>query len=469
MSLSYALGSALTGLDVASRRAGVVSENVAGAGRPGFGRRTLELRPASPHLPGVRTTVLRQEDAAAVALRRDAESQLGASRDPIAFWRTIEVALGEPGDGSGLSDRLAAFEARLIEASAQPASEARLSAAIDAASHFADGVRATSDAIVTARRQAEGDIVATVDRLNDDLLAIADLNARIASVDAAGAATARLQDQRSLLVDGIAEIVDIRVLPRASGAVALISAGGHVLLDGHAAEIGFDPAVDVTPDRTIGAGLRGLSINGRPLPGDGISGLGDGRLSGLFALRDVEAPRAQGEIDAFAAEVVARFSGPDADPSLAPGMPGLFETDPGPGAAGAFSVRSSVSAEPWRLRDGVAATSADPVAGGEVLARLLTRLSDVSMPVGGTLGNRPRNLSGLASDLTSRASRALGDHQGAATRATALRDAAAAREREGGVDIDEEMRRLIEIEQSYAAAARVVETVGDMMDRLTRI
>ena len=469
MSLTYALGSALSGLDVASRRAGVVSENVAGAGRPGFGRRTLEIRPASPHLPGVRTTVLRHEDAAAVALRRAAESQLGASRDPIAFWRNIEAALGEPGDGSGLFDRLASFEARLIEASAQPVSEARLSAAVDAASRFADGIRATSNAIVTARREAEGDIAATVDRLNDDLQAIADLNARIASIDAVGAATARLQDQRSLLVDGVTEVVDIRVLPRASGAVALISAGGHVLLDGRAAEISFDPAVDVTPNRAIGAGLRGLAIDGRPLPGDGVSGLGGGRLSGLFALRDVEAPRAQAEIDAFAAEVVARFSGPNADPSLAPGMPGIFEADPGPGAAGTFSVTSSVSVEPWRLRDGVAATVADPVADGEVLARLLKRLSDVSTPAGGALGNRPRSLSGLTSDLTSRASRTLSDHQGAAMRATALRDAAAARERESGVDIDEEMRRLIEIEQSYAAAARVVETVGDMMDRLTRI
>ena len=52
---------------------------------------------------------------------------------------------------------------------------------------------------------------------------------------------------------------------------------------------------------------------------------------------------------------------------------------------------------------------------------------------------------------------------------TAQRDALRVAEKEGGVDSDAELQKLMLIEQSYAANARVIETVGKLIDTLMRI
>ena len=53
----------------------------------------------------------------------------------------------------------------------------------------------------------------------------------------------------------------------------------------------------------------------------------------------------------------------------------------------------------------------------------------------------------------------------AAAQSAALREEELAR----GVDTDAEMQKLLLIEQSYAANAKVIETVGELFDILQRI
>ena len=53
----------------------------------------------------------------------------------------------------------------------------------------------------------------------------------------------------------------------------------------------------------------------------------------------------------------------------------------------------------------------------------------------------------------------------ASVRTTALQAA----EREAGVDSDDQLQRLLLIEQAYAANARVIQAVDDMLDSLLRI
>jgi len=55
---------------------------------------------------------------------------------------------------------------------------------------------------------------------------------------------------------------------------------------------------------------------------------------------------------------------------------------------------------------------------------------------------------------------------GAITRANLLGDAEIKAQ---GVDTDFELQNMLLIEQSYAANARVIQTVGDMIDRLLQL
>jgi len=475
MSLTSALSSALTGLQVSSRRAQVVSQNVANAGRDGYGARELEVTPISPKIPGLRTSIVRTEDAAAMSLRREAHGQATMAGDAAGLWGGVERVLGVPGDAEGLAGRVAAFEARLIEASSNPSSTVSLDAVRDAAARIVDTFNDASGSIRAARQGAEDGIVAEVDALNDSLATIAELNGQIAKQGAIGGDTAALEDQRSLAIDRVASSVRVEILQRDFGAVAIVSHDGQILLDGRPAEITFAPAVQVTPDRTVGAGLGTIEVNGRPVSTDGGPGsLGGGRLAGLFEARDIAGPEAQDGLDALAEEFIARFSAPGADPTLAPGDPGLFTAaGTGPGTASRLSLNPLVAAsganETWRIRDGLGAAAPAPTASvGNLNAHLFT-MQDRQAPADPILGTAPRDITGLVLAATSEVSASAGRYRDIQDRATIRLAAAQEQVAASGVDIDEQMRRLIEIEQSYAAAARVTEAVGDMMDRLTRI
>ena len=473
MSLSSALSGALSGLQVASRRAATVSDNVAGAGQPGYGRRTVETTPIAPGIPGMRSTVVRHEDAVALALHREAAGAAGGAGVAQAFWSDLDAALGDPDDPAGLAAALHAMEGALVDAAAQPASAERLRAVAEAVERVAGKIAGTAEAVADRRQGAEDRIVAEVAQLNEDLEAVAGLNTRIAKLGAGGAATAALEDQRSVVLSRISGAVAIEVLPRDFGAVAVISKGGQVLLDGGARPVSFEPAPQVLPHLRNGAGLNGLEVRGHPAPADGGHGhMGGGRLAALFALRDGDAVAAQDQLDGLAGELVARFSDPAAVGPLGAGEGGLFVDreagavpPPEPeGLAARLAINPLVaSGDPsghWRLRDGLgAAATPDPATPPGLLHGILDAFA----------ARDPRDVPAMAADLKSAWSAQRGRADGAVARAGAAAAAAEERAAASGVDIDAEMRRLIEIEQHYAASARVMSVAGEMMDRLTRI
>ena len=75
------------------------------------------------------------------------------------------------------------------------------------------------------------------------------------------------------------------------------------------------------------------------------------------------------------------------------------------------------------------------------------------------------HLQDLVSDVAANRVRSDVRSDASATRLSNLRQSAAA----DGVNTDQELQRLIELEKSYAANARVVQVVDDMLSELLRI
>jgi flagellar hook-associated protein 1 FlgK len=224
--------------------------------------------------------------------------------------------------------------------------------------------------------------------------------------------------------------------------------------------------------------LSGLTVNGQPLTTSPAGGrLGEGRLSALFDLRDRAAPEAQANLDAIARDLIERVTDPATDPTLAAGAPGLF-TDRGAafdpldevGLAGRIQLNTLVQPEAggalWRLRDGLGAAAAGPGGFAERLTALAASLASARPQSSGGLSPGARTLSGLVSDIASAQSvQRLGAEASTAfatSRSETLRSALL----EGGVDTDQEMQNLLLIEQAYAANARVIQSVDDMINIL---
>jgi flagellar hook-associated protein 1 len=485
MSISGALSSSLSGLTAAARAAEVVSSNIANARTEGYGRREVQLsaRSVGGTGQGVQVDgVRRMVDLVLLTDRRIAQSG-SADRDLQArFFATMESAIGTPETEGSLGGRIASLEQSLIAAAARPDSEARLTSVRDALVTVTQKIGAAATAVQDARAQADRDIATTVDDINTTLANVAGLNAKIQSLSAGGRDASALIDQRQQMIDRIATAIPLREVPRNNGTVALFTTGGAVLLDGTVARLDFTPVGTVVPEMTLASGaLSGLTINGRPVATAGESSqIAGGKLSGLFAVRDDLAPRAQAQLDAVARDLVERFADPAVDPTLAPGAPGLL-TDGGNAflAANEVGLAQRLKINPtvdpvqggaiWRLRDGVGATVPGSPGESGLIRALSGALTAPREPASGGFMAGTRSFSALSGDLISTVSQSRVQRASEASFASAQLNALKELELQDGVDTDQELQSLLQIEQSYAANAKVMQAVDSMIKSLLGI
>ena len=485
MSVTSALAGALSGLSATSRQAEILSSNVANATTPGYARRQVSLGSAvlAGHGQGVQVLgVTRDVDKQLLGERRLAQASGGDRDARAAFLARMEQALGTPDSAGSLAARLAAFDQALVEAAGRPDSQARLTGIATTAKSLAEGLASATRDIQSARATADRQIGDQVGRLNSTLAQLQDLNVELRSFTGAGRDISALLDKRQQLVDQISSIIPVREISRDLDQIALVTAGGATLLDGSAAIIGFSPTHTITPEMTqASGGLSGITINGRPYDTAGsASPILGGSLGALFAVRDDLAVSAQGKLDAVARDLVERFASPAVDPTLAPGVPGLF-TDAGAafdpldeaGLAGRLSLNAA--ADPaqggalFRLRDGLEAVTEGPPGNGTLITALHAALTG-ARPLSSTgFAAGSRSFATLTGDLMSDASAlrlsAQSEQSFAAAKLTALTDL----EAQNGIDTDQEMQDLLVIEKNYAANAKVIQAVADMIDTLIRL
>lgn len=471
MSLSQSLSNALSGLTAASRMAEVVSANLANALTDGYGRRAVALsaRTTGTQGAGVRIDgIARIVDRGVLADRRAAGAALsGRSLTTEALVR-VETAIGAAGSDDSLAARLAALELALTAAGADPASDIALGRVKDRLGGLAAGLNDAAAAIQAERLAADQRIAGDIDLLNRSLAALEGLNGDIATATRSGHDASALMDQRQQVVDRIAAIVPVREIDRGAGQVALVTTGGEILIDGPARRYGFAGVGTMTADMSLESGaLSGLLRDGQPVDAaQGIGLLGGGTLGAAMTLRDQTLPAQAAALDTIAADLIDRLAG--ADPTLAPGAPGLL-TDAGQprdpltttGLAGRIALNAAI--DPARggslsaLRDGLGATLAGPVGDSRQIDAWLSALQagsgahDRIAALTGGIGNDRL----LAEEAETRAS----------ARWSALRETELA----GGVDSDHELQMLLRIEQAYAANARVMSVIDGLMDTLLEI
>ncbi len=483
MSLNTAFGNALSGLAATSRRAEVVSANLANALTDGYGRRSLDVSAASigGTGAGVRIDgVSRHVDRGLLAERRGAETLAERRSALLDGLTSLEAAFGSTEEGTSLSARIAAFEGALVSLSADPSSEPRQAQALDRLDAAAAALRGSATAVQRQRAEADGSIARMVEGLNADLQGIERLNKDIVVARVRGADAAGLLDQRQVLIDRVATLVPVREMDRGQGTVALITPAGATLLDGRAAWVDFAASPTITAGMTLAGGaLGGLTIDGAPAGPAGTGGAGrlaGGALGAAFELRDATLPAAAESLDALARDLIERLEAPTADPTRGAG-PGLL-TDggaalaaaPAPGLASRLQVNAAVDPDRggalWRLRDGVGAAAPGPAGEGAQVVRWLDALAAPrALAAGGRAGG--------AADLAAGAEAGIGAARLAAEEEAAFASArwSSFREAElaGGVDSDREMQDLLRVEQAYAANAKVIEALDAMTRTLLEI
>lgn len=482
MSLSVALSAALTGLSAAQRGTQTVAGNVANAATPGYGARRLDLAVADVGA-GVRVTgEARLVDPALLADRRLGDAAAGQAGTAAELLSRALSLLGDPGTDDGLSARVGDLEAAFIAAASRPDDQARLAALLDAAQGLAGALKAAGDGVQDLRADADAEIAAAVDRLNAGLAEVDALNDAIRRGGSASQGVNGLIDQRQAAIDRIADLVPVRVLPRDAGGVALYTPDGLALLETAPVRFEFSPTATITADMTLASGaLSSVTRDGLPISTDGrATSLSGGRIAALFAFRDGAAQALQTDLDALAQDLIARFEDPTLDPTLVAGDAGVFTDGGGAldlldtvGLASRIGVNAAVDPAAggalWRLRDGIGAAAPGPIADSALLTALSDRLTEVRTPPATAALSRAAGFGDQTGDVAAYLATALIRAEQTASFTAARTEALTDAERANGVDTDQELQKLLLLEQAYAANARVIRTVDEMLDLLAEI
>ncbi|MEM9989304.1 MAG: flagellar hook-associated protein FlgK [Pseudomonadota bacterium] len=475
MTFNLALSNAISGMNVATTSIQVRSNNIANALNENYARRDVDL--ASSPLGGVRVvSISRDTNAFLQRDRLSADAQSAEAGVRSQALDSINRVFGEPGDDQGLFATLSRFEVALDDLATAPESASYQQAAVTRAQDLSATFNRIGDAVTDIRTDADRDIAATVKEVNTALEALASLN-KTAHRDIANGLSDAVE-QREALVNTIGDALDIRVIDEGRGQIRILTAEGVTLLNASGAKpLEFTAGGVVSPEKTLAGGqLSGLSVNGVTLtPDGGAQAIKTGRLAGLFAVRDDIGVDFGNRIDALAEDLVSRFSDPAVDPTIPVGGEGLFLSNgTGAGAAARISVNSVVDpkqgGELWRIRDGVGAVTPGPSADAGVTTGLQAAIDEARVLT--TTTDSPSALTLV--ETTAAFSSVIGtekiavDSIAAAKAATAqgLRDEELAAT---GVNTDQELQSLLLIEQAYAANARVVQVVSDMMARLLEI
>jgi flagellar hook-associated protein 1 len=482
MSISASLSNALSGLTASARAAELVSSNVANATNPSYARRELQLGARVVGDGGQGVSVLgvdRIVDRSLLSDRRMAAAAAASQETLVRFQASFEAVIGSSSTAGSLTDRLAMFESAIVEAASRPDSEARLANVNSMLRQLTEGFSAASEQIQQARLRADNGIASDVSRLNDALKRIQDLNVLIRAAKANGNDASALMDQRQQTVDLISEIVPIREVQRDNDQIALITSGGAILLDGKASTFGFTAVGVITPEMTVASGgLFGLTLNGRPVPiGVAPRAVDGGTLSANFEVRDRLAVDAQASLDAVARNLIERLQDPAVDSTRSPNAPGLL-TDNGAvfmpvneiGLSGRLTINAIVDPAQggalWRLRDGLGAVSQGPPGNGQLLTSFHRALTTSQATASGPFGSGARSFAVLSGDLSSLAASSRISAESDLGFARARADSLLELQLEQAVDTDQEMQKLLLIEQAYSANAKVVQTMDELINIL---
>lgn len=489
MTLSSALNNANSGLRANSYRADIAAGNVANANTPGYVRReaiSSELVVGGRGSGVIISGLNRHQDFAVTGLRRDADAALGRSSIVTESYNQLNLQLGTPDSDIGLFASFQGLEESIRELASTPESPALQVSVLSASNDLVDQFNSLSSLTNSLREAADDNIQTDVANLNAALHRLNDLNGELASFEVISGESAALEDERQGVIDIISEIIPVNAIQRENGRFEILTKEGVYLLADRVNEVSFKPTATISPTDQYGTGsnrLSGIMVGETDItPGTGNNfSVNSGSLSGHFSVRDNIVPTFNAQLDSMAADLISRFSNNAADTTTAAGAPGIFTDAGGPldplnmvGLASRISLNAAVDPQQGgavtRFRDGLGATELGPSGNSDILNGYIDALN-TSIPAPADSGisgeySFSELLAGFTSNIGESRVRTEAINSSAVVRQNLYSDAEI---EASGVDIDFEMQSLLVIEQAYAANARVIQVVNDMLDRLMQI
>ena len=468
------LNMARQGMDAQQLAIQVASQNISNASTQGYSRQTIQLASSDPTVfpygsvgTGVSVeSITRSRDALLDSTyRSDAAGQSAAETTSNALSQ-IQSVFGEPST-TGLSATLNAFWSSWSDLANDPTNSAAKAVVLSAGGNVATTLNqdaAQLSQLDLTNRQGITTDVGTVNKLAQQ---VADLNVQIVSAQSNGTTANDLADQRDNLLDQLSQLTGGQVVQRQNGASAFY-VGGTLLVDGATVQkLQFN---DAQPPS--------VSVVGNSGSVDGIGG----QLGAELDVSATQIPTVMSNLNSLASGIVQTVNAIHSTGQTYSGTPpvaspagNFFDvTNPPPAGGDPLLTAAGIRVSPTLTSpDDVAA--AGPTAtgpGNNDVANELANLASTPVTFTSSTGATIATTSigqFFQSTISNLATATQNAQDNATVQGTLASNADTQRQSVSGVSTDDELISVIQHQNAYQAAARLVDVVDQMAASLIEI
>lgn len=435
----------------------IIEHNVANANTPGYRRQSAALVTTAPTPSmgmdsgvgaGQRGTGVTIEKIQRFSLDffddrfRTISAQTKSLENQRDLLVQVESTLSETSDDSLLS-KMDEFWSGWQRLAADPTNSSLRSAVLINAGELSSAFNQRAQQLTAIRQDQNLAVINRVDEINTIGSQIAGLNAEISKVNSIGEQPNDLMDKRDLLLDRLSQISGAVSYPQENGEV-IVSIGGHVLVTGHDA---LTLKTGPDPDNTDVVRILWEKDS------DSFTPRG-GEIEGILKVRDDFIPQQISGLNELANKMINQVNSLHQKGFDTTGQPGeaLFTGDD----AFSIAVNSNITTEKLAVSD------AAGISGNNAIAKAISELRYQKI-----LGANTQTMNDYYNaQVTGLGLVVKQAKDGSYQHGLVLDALSAQRESAGGVSLDEEAADLAKYQRAYQAAARVMTTYDEMLDRI---
>ncbi len=428
----------------------VTSHNISNASTPGYTRQRLNVVPAEPEQTtfgylgkGVSIqSVQRIRESYIDQQMYTVNQNMGRASQRENVLRLTESFLQEPSE-SGLNAMVSKFFSAFQDLAVHPEENANRNSVLQRANLLAGTFRRINDSIGTLQTDVLKEAEAKVEKVNDLIGTIADLDTTIMIASATGSTPNDVMDQRDYQLTELSKLVDIRVVNEQNGSVSVSLGGTMVLSGGNKLALSTTMNGDQLEIYAAGASQQ-MKISG-------------GELNALQTLNNTTFKNYLSQLDELASTIISSVNavhstgyGIGSPPPT--GVNFFAGTD-----AGSIGLDPAVASN---VNNIAASLTGDP--GDNEIAIQIANLQNAPL-MSGNSNTLVQFYSAFVSNIGS-------EIQSVGTEAESARlvqeQLTTQQNSVSGVSLDEEMTKLIQYQHGFDAAARVITTVNDMFQTI---
>jgi flagellar hook-associated protein 1 len=463
-----------SGLDAARFAMDVAGRNVANASTAGYTRQEVSFQAARPSqvIPSAGQGVasaeaLRYRDEFLDRLYRSKAGSQGYYDTRSQQLSQVEQAIGDLSEG-GLRTALDGFFNAWQTLATNPTQPFARTQVVTAADQFLTQAGSTYNDLAQMRTNMDEALQNKVGELNNAANQIANLNQAISVGNLTQQQTSEMQDRRDLLIDSMAKLAGTTSVKQADGTVT-VYLGSLSLVERNTAHP-IDTKVAVESDMDSALALTSIqqrtatfTWNGTALPAAFTSG----DMKALLELRDQGIPDYVKSLDTLVRNVASQVNTlhtADSNSDGTPDAPPIFNLGP---TWMDITLNPAIKADPSLILAAgtVPAAPGAPAPSDGERARAIGNLRDSAFLTGGPVGTKVTTPAGYLQAISLQVGLQVQDaQQGADSASLQVTQAENYRQSVSGVSLDEEMSKMIQFQQTYNAAARMITTIDEMLD-----